>query len=228
MGVTASSRSAYRQPDGSESTSRSNAITVDPATVAANAGGILPPGLYVGIAARETNFAINEHDTDFDANGNVVDNSYGLFQSPNAGDISTDVNDFGAAMSSMQSICEGYYNQICNASGIDPSNPGNNDPFAYVCWAHNNGIGAVLQSISTYGMDWQATITRNQSAASGGDSGAQYMVNRMIPYANAVLGYIQQYPGSGSGGSDDSSGGLGCAPAAVLFAGGILAYIFGR
>jgi len=197
MGTTASSKSFYRRDNGSDSQNRSDAVTVGPDDIVSSLGStFLAPGLFIGIAKRETNFAVNEHDIDYDEGGNVVRHTYGIFQL----DDPSDLGDLSAACSDAIATFERYANDVMSAAGLSSMT---RDAYAYVCWAHNagEGNGQAIDSIRAYGLDWEALKSRQQN---------DYVRNRLIPYAEAVMSYVDQYPSSSDSGSSDSgSGDLG-------------------
>lgn len=187
----------YRRLDGGLSTNRDDAILVSPAEIIAVAhlASSFPPGLFVGIAERETAYALNEMDTDFKPDGSIRGTTYGLFQTSNP----ADVGNLDSAVATLAYDLDRYWIQIAAAARLAKLEPPPRDAFAYLCWAHNEGIGAAIKSIRTYGLDWGELVRRNRRECEAGahdpDHGAGYVMVRLVPYVTRVLACIDRYPG---------------------------------
>jgi hypothetical protein len=195
----------------------------------------IPPGFIVGICERETNrgaqgACANQRDLDVDSDHYT----YGMAQCDRADAVKArssaalsieDLFDPATNVAVLASVLEDYLTDICDAAGVDEESPPL-DVWAYMCWAHNQGLSAALKGIKTYGLDWEGMKARNQSAvdaaggqaaaasqinsgtAQGGLKGAYYVVTRLAPYADYVLSRIADYPSTppGSEGGGESSG----------------------
>ncbi len=172
----------------------------------------LPPGLIVGVALRESGFKWNEVDADlYDSGEEKPLRTYGLCminvrEAANAIVFFNPLNPAPALCDPARNVAagcvtlRGHLEAIASAAGFDPDAPPR-DAWPYVCWAHNGGLGAALGGISKYGFDWERMKARN--IAEGND----YVINHLIPYAEKVLEYIDQYPSPTSGGGDNGNGG---------------------
>lgn len=187
------STTRYRKPDGTLSASRADAILIDPSTVeqiAGNSSAVIAPPFVSGIARRETGLAVNEEDTDKNADGTVKAATFGLLQITKAEQARTgiagDLNDPAVNIAVFCKLMESNLGEIAQAAGFSTvSIPA--DAWKYLAWSHNNGIGAVLKSIRTYGMDWNALKARPQN---------DYMTQKLIPYAEAATSGISSSTGS--------------------------------
>lgn len=189
----------YRLPDGSLKAGRNNAILTTPAMIVSLAAPLWAPrspGFFAGIGDRETAFAINEEDTDFNADGSIKANTYGVVQSGRKQDSITSESDLGPVVARFVDEMNGNLTKIATAAGFDPAKPPRG-AYAYLAWSHNAGLGGVpgkfgpLDSIKKYGMDWDKLKARPDNQKPG------YMHDRMIPYGDAVLRYVDLYPSTG-------------------------------
>lgn len=204
---TVSSTAAYVQSDGSEVTSRSSGavgISLDAfATLWMAYSSRIPVGFAQGIQSRESgtltdgSLCSNEHDTDLQDDGTTRE-TYGLFQMgkkeaslalvlPTADSLIDPENNVKCAAVTF----EAHLDSILSEANLDDPT---DDVWCYLAWAHNNGIGAVLKSIDTYGLDWAALQARQQNA---------YMTGKLIPYANAVLSATQANMTMGDGSANN-------------------------
>jgi hypothetical protein len=198
MGGNSKSIAMYRLPDGSLKAGRANAILTTPAVIVSLAApywGNRSPGFFAGVADRETTFAINEEDTDFNDDGLTVKRkTYGPFQSDVITDSVTTEGQLGPGVKRFVVDMIKNLEALAKAAGFDSANPPR-DAYAYLAWSHNAGLGGVpgkfgpLDSIKAYGMDWEKLKTRDQN---------DYMRKRMIPYGDAVLRYVDMYPTAGN------------------------------
>jgi hypothetical protein len=218
--------------DGEYRTGRQWRKIVDPGELALYARQATPriaPGFIVGMCERETNrdeqgACSNQRDYDVDKDHYT----YGCAQCDRADAIKArssaalsieNLFDPAENIAVLASVLEDYFDEICDAADVDPDAPPL-DVYAYMCWAHNQGLSAALKGIRTYGLDWAGMKARNQAAidaaggltaaaqqiksgsASGGVKGSYYVVARLAPYADYVLQRIADYPGGTSGGDE--------------------------
>lgn len=119
----------YRLADGSLSSDRSDAITVSPDDIrAAVSGSVVPSQYFVGTAKHETDFAINEVDTE--PNGHVT---YGLFQ---IDDGSGDWWTFQDAIQKFVAIAESNATWLADGTPLDQVR---RDFWAFLAGVHNIG-----------------------------------------------------------------------------------------
>lgn len=149
------------------------------------------PGAFAGVANRETRLKYNEEDIDYNDDGTVKRRTYGVYQ----GDNPLSSSGVEIATTEFAGLLLNHLKSVSKYGKFDVRGPIPLDAYAYAAWMHNAGSDAT-KSLAKYGMDWQATIARNTAAykASPDSSGAKYMVERMIPYGNAVLSLVSQYP----------------------------------
>lgn len=192
----------YRLADGSLSGSRSDAIYTDEATIvrlALQYSSTVPAGFFVGLGRNETGLASNECDTDFNDDGSVRIRTYGVFQlsrdeaifaaSARAAIDPEDLTDVETSVDVCAAVTGAHYRAILAAAGLDEASA-TVDVWCYVAWAHNAGLGEPIKSIRTYGLDWNALKARPQN---------DYMVGKLIPYAENVRTYVLAYPQKGQG-----------------------------
>lgn len=190
--------------------------------VQANTYGI-PITWFVDIIERETNFAWNEVDTDYDAAGNArALKTYGLCQlnSDEFGQALSLLAVAGIATGTPSDACDPATNiaAFCRVSNIRlgeidaavalyatangataaGGSPSDYDRYAYLAWAHNFGLPTVLRSIASYGCDWTATCARN---GYGSKAIGSYASSAAIDatYGDDTVGY-------GTGSVADSTG----------------------
>lgn len=187
----------YRLPDGSLRAGRTNAILTTPAVIVSLAApywGNRSPGFFAGVADRETTFAINEEDTDFNDDGITIKRkTYGPFQSDVSTDSVTTEGQLGPGVKRFVVDMIKNLEAIAKVAKFDAANPPRG-AYPYLAWSHNAGLGGVpgkfgpLDSIKAYGMDWEQLKARDQN---------DYMRKRMIPYGDAILRYVDLYPATG-------------------------------
>lgn len=191
----------YLLPDGSQVPGRANAIVVSAQDIAAAVGPYtaLPPGFFVGMAERETGSASNECDIDYNADGSVKARTYGLFQLSRgdaiaAGDLAAAADptllcEVDRACRVVASVMADYRDAICIAAGVGAHDGYHGAPPAavlwYMAWAHNNGLPTVLRSIASYNLDVDALKARPQN---------DYVVSKLIPYADTIVASCDEFP----------------------------------
>lgn len=125
--------------------------------------------MAVGTALHETNYTLNEQDTDTSSSG-ATTTTYGLFQ------VNTDdkwarakapTADYWTLEGQCEifaGVCEYYMGRLLAAAnkynaahGLPPLEADSPPPdlWSYIAISHNQGLGAALKSIATYGMGWQ-------------------------------------------------------------------------
>jgi len=199
----------FIRPDGTESTDPSDRVSVastraNSARLIAQAWlrvtRIIPPQFAVGSALHESSYTLNEHDVE--PNGHETG---GLFQldvpsvsaksgvivgaAIETGMVEKSVYVLDDACAMFASICTGYLNRILreanayrSARGFAPFDPSAlpGDVWAYVAIAHNQGIGAAVETIQKYGLNWSGP---NGYKARNGDN-----VNISAARAEGVYG----------------------------------------
>lgn len=152
---------------------------------------VIPVGWFVGTVERESGRKWNEVDTDYDADGNprTGKDTYGLCQ--------VRKSEFVQALSigaiSDESACDPATNLSAfsnlmgrNLAAIRTAAPDapDFDVWCYLAWSHNAGLGGVLKSIATYGLDWEAAKARPQN---------DWFRNRLIPYAEHIANRVNDF-----------------------------------
>ena len=216
--ATVSQTVRYRLADGSYSSNRSDAVIIpsaDIAQMASDTSNIVPPGVIVGVAERETNRdsdggVENEVDQDIDENGNVADSTYGLLMLGHSNTsrftrllfpgVVFDDTGFLDAKTSIAVGCaqfEDYANKLASAAGYNSVSDCPNDLWAFVCFAHNAGMGVelgadgkqrALAAAQLYGLDWA------KLKASPPFQLDTYISTKLAPYGDHVLQRIGDYP----------------------------------
>lgn len=142
------------------STSRKKAILTTPKEVIRIAG-LLPTSLsmrfLVGSAQHESNFAINEVDTEVSGF-----QTFGIFQlskdeAKEMGSPNADLLDLYTSTRIFCRLMEKRLTSITKASNLTSKE----DYWAYLAIAHNQGLGACLKTIKNHGLDWEAYKKRN-------------------------------------------------------------------
>lgn len=211
MSHTVSSATYYVKSDGTETQSRSDGAEGIPEDTLIqywkSVSNIIPAGYALGVAARESGklddgtYVTNERDEDTQDDGSTK-TTYGIFQMNKAEAALAAVFFSQSSMLDPQNNCliaavtfNSHLDDIISAAQDYDENWTDNgvDKWAYLAWAHNAGVGEPVTSIKKYGLDWEATKTRNQQENNA------YMVKKMIPYAEYVLGEVRRIPDIGNG-----------------------------
>lgn len=129
----------------------------------------IPPQYACGTAQHETDYTINEVDTE--PSGFV---SKGIFQlsdeeAQEAGDPTANMLTLPGAISVLLPIAQKRVQKLVAAAqavqGDSLANAMNGDLWAYLALAHNQGLGAALKTIGMHGLDWRAYKDRNPHLA---------------------------------------------------------------
>lgn len=117
----------------------------------------IPPRFFVGTAQHETNFAINEIDTE--PNGFVTEGIYQISreEATEVGMPKADLLDLDVATVVFTRLMEKRLSRILSKT----THPVKEDVWAYLAIAHNQGLGAALKTIEAHGLDWAAYKKRN-------------------------------------------------------------------
>lgn len=172
-------------------------MRVTPQAVAdalARAGTSIPAPFYLGVVSHESGFKLDAQTPE--SGGRV---SLGLFQIL-AGEVNQSystaafLNSLDAQAELMVRRTEANRARLRDAAGLAPGDPDPWDMGAYLALAHNQGIGAALETVNTYGMDWVAYKARNPGArilAYGDDclydAGLRYRANLAWGMAGLLL-----------------------------------------
>ncbi len=209
--VSTQSTARYITSDGSESSSRGDATGIPEGDLIQywkQVSSRIPAGYALGVAARESGmsgdlYVTNEHDTDVktkDDGSTTTYDSYGIFQMGKTEAVKAKVPPIASFLIDPQNNClcaavsfESHLDDILDAANLDAPN---DDVWCYLAWAHNAGVGEPLTSIKKYGLDWAALKARDQN---------DYMRNKMIPYAEFVLGEVHRVPDIGDGSANHDS-----------------------
>lgn len=141
-------------------------------------GTEIPVAYYLGTALHESGFDL---DTVTIENGGASPTSYGLYQvnydeMAKAG-VSGDILDLDTNTRVMVYLAERNRNAIRAAVGLSGSDPDPRDMGGYLAVAHNQGIGAALQTIASYPtgdptyLGWDEYQQRNWCNLCGCDGG---------------------------------------------------------
>jgi hypothetical protein len=141
---------------------------------------IVPPQFSVGTALHETNYTANE--LDIEPNGHTTGGLFMLdvptLSPPIIGDAiavgmpEKNIYDLADACAVFAALSERRLRRILDATdlwladhGFGPVDHDNPPPdvWAYLALAHNQGLGACLKTIATYGMNWEDYKRRNPS-----------------------------------------------------------------
>lgn len=152
----------FKRDDGTFSSSRVDAHRVDPSDVLAVARSVssrIPGQFFVGTAQHESNFTVNERDSGDQGDGTDSDGIFQLSRSEavKAGHPAADLFDLGDSATVFAILMHRNLDRILAAqeqwtgTGI-PGGPG--DVWAYLSMSHNQGIGAVEESIKRYGLNY--------------------------------------------------------------------------
>ncbi len=133
----------------------------------------IPAQFALGCAMHESNFALNEIDTE--PSGYC---SMGIYQ---LGDEEMKETGFpvsrkaGSAVYTLEGstrmmvrLCESRFERLSHAANWCPPLP---DVWAFLAVAHNLGLGAAIKSVNSHGMNWQAFVDRNPGLAALGRYG---------------------------------------------------------
>lgn len=123
----------------------------------------IPAQYFVGTAQHETNFTINEKDTE--PSGFV---SMGLYQisleeMSDAGLSGVDPYSLDGVTRVFADVSLKRVAALVKAANLTEPYP--NDLWAMLSVAHNQGLGAALKSIARHGLDWAGYQKRNLDAA---------------------------------------------------------------
>ena len=144
------------------STSRKKAILVEPKEVI-RVASLLPSSIsmrfLIGSAQHETNFALNEVDTE-----ETGFQTFGLFQlskdeAKEMGNPNADLLDLYTSVRIFCRLMEKRLESIIKAANLIAPYP--NDIWAYLALCHNQGKAACLKTIKNYGLNWEAYKNRN-------------------------------------------------------------------
>ena len=191
---------SYRQADGSFTSDgpiyAGGASAGDTATMARAVAvswykveRVIPTQFAVGTQLHETNYKINERD--IEASGHTTGGGFQLDvptfspfvvgDAVSAGMPDKDVYDLDDACAIFAARARYYltriisatnkYNAAQGAAALDESALPS-DIWAYVAIAHNQGLGAALLTIATYGLDWSAYKARNPTVNIAMDRGS--------------------------------------------------------
>lgn len=125
------------------------------------AGTTIPDAFYFGVVDHESAWKLDEQTVE--TTGAVA---LGLFQILNGevaqhGDVGAFLVDIDRQAELMVERTEDNRARIREAAGVPADALDPWDTGAYLALAHNEGIGAALQTIEAYGMDWDAYKARN-------------------------------------------------------------------
>lgn len=160
-----SRREEYLRPDGTWSPSRRDAHRTAPAEVRAAVQAVdtpIPLGYFLGTAQHESNYAVNERDTEESGF-----QSWGIYQLSHeeAGDLGmagADLLSLQQSTELMARLAEARRHALRACAHIKGEEPA--DLYSYLAIAHNEGLHAAMQSIIHYGLDWAAYRHRNPKA----------------------------------------------------------------
>lgn len=208
MATTIRSVAAYIRADGSETSSRAQGAVgiTEPDLIAyvKAYSSKIPVGYFIGVAQRESGkvgdlFVTNEHDTDFKEDGSTYE-SFGIFQMgrteairahiiPTADNLIDPENNVKCAavtfernLDKIMDACRAYYGDYFTPQ---------DELYCYLAWAHTAGYGEPVTSIGKYGLDWEALKVRNHPGS--------WMIDKMVPYAEFVLGETRRLYEFGTG-----------------------------
>lgn len=174
----------YRLADGRWSLHRRDAILVTAGDVAAAAaralnGWPLTVRYFVATAAHESNYAVNERDTEpADDDGHRFQ-SWGIYQISDGEKHAVqrpaaDLLSLDDATEVMMLLAMRNRAAIRVAAGLHDADADPSDLPAYLALAHNQGREAARRTILHYGLDWPAYRRRNAHA-------------RIVPYGDDCL-----------------------------------------
>lgn len=154
----------YRRPDGTWSRSRRDAVFITTARLldAVHVVGTTVPGrYYVGTAQHESNFALNERDTETSGF-----QSWGLYQVSQAeavavGMPNADLCALGPNTFVMVKLAELHRRRLRQLLDLGEGAPDPADLGAYLAIAHNQGLAAALKTARVHGLDWEGYKRRN-------------------------------------------------------------------
>ncbi len=114
-----------------------------------------------GTAQHETDYALNEKDTE--PSGFIT---MGIFQLSDEECVeaklaTANIYTLEGACMVLATIAEKRLDAILKASGLSELECLPQGVRAYLAIAHNEGLGACLKTIHTYGLDWKAWVVRN-------------------------------------------------------------------
>lgn len=195
-------RTEYLLADGTRSSSRADAQVVEAGQVVASAlkfSSLIAPQFFVGTAQHETNFAVNEEDTE--ESGYV---STGIYQLSRGEAVSVGLPlaslvDLDDSSQVFASLCEARFRAIALAAGFDTSAPPA-DAWAYLAIAHNQGLTAALKTINQYGLDWAGYKARNPSVRIVSSGYGDDVISGGASWSPDLVAASGVQPGSGSSG----------------------------
>ena len=168
----------YLLPDGSlTSDRRRGAVLVAPADVARWAAAhtaVIPGHVFLGCAQHETDYAANEIDTEESGFQSIGLYQVSQLEAARAGEPKALLFCPWTSTRIMARLMEYALDQIVRAAGLGEQSP---DVWAYLAIVHNQGLGAALKSIRSYGLDWAAYKVRN----------ATTNVRGIIPYGDDCM-----------------------------------------
>ncbi len=135
---------------------------------------LIPAQFALGSAFHETGYAVNERDVADQSDGTDSD---GLFQisrqeAVDAGMGQADLFNLTGAVTVFRVLMEEKYYKILRAAKLNIGAMVPPDVWAYLSMAHNQGIGAVIETINKHGLHWDAYRQRNQGIKRPGFDGA--------------------------------------------------------
>jgi len=178
----------FKREDGVFTSNRSDAHHVDPSDVLAVARSVssrVPGQFFVGTAQHESGFVVNERDSGDQGDGTDSDGIFQLSRSEaiKSGHPAADLFDLGDAATVFAILMHRNLDRILSAAGNSSYPPG--DVWAYLAMSHNQGIGAVEDSIRKFGLNYSGPggyRERNKNTVKPGFNGPN-----IIAYCDDVI-----------------------------------------
>jgi hypothetical protein len=164
----------YRRSDGSWTTDRSARQTVSKSSVTdilRRIGSSVPLGYYHATVEHESGYSWNVRRTE-----DSGFQSWGLFQVGSSGFAEAGLTGIDPLLPVVNAQAAVYITERDRARlrqliGLAPGAPDHRDMGAYLSIAYNQGLGAALETVGQYGMDWAAYKARNCATVKPGFNG---------------------------------------------------------
>jgi len=145
----------------------------------------IPVRFALGTAEHESNFTINEVDTE--PSGFVSKGIYQISDEEAAGVGEKGVNLLDLTNNSrvFAKMMGKKLDAIYKALGSEPKGTEVRDQWAYLFIAHNQGLGAATKTIKAFGMNWERYKERNLKASAGTDK--EKFWKKVVAYGDDVI-----------------------------------------